>query len=169
MSARASSLALLGLGAALLLLGAAWLASGLASGKLEPDGFLLGLILLAVLASPFLAGGFFLWRRGLAEAAEEERRGQQRRLLDLVESHGQIRLSRVAQETRMPMGEVRRTLNELVGLGLFTGYVNWEEGMLYSRQAREVRTTRCPNCGGERQLVGQGVVRCPYCGVEIFL
>jgi DNA-directed RNA polymerase subunit RPC12/RpoP len=27
----------------------------------------------------------------------------------------------------------------------------------------------CPNCGGELELAGKGLITCPYCGAEIFL
>jgi tRNA(Ile2) C34 agmatinyltransferase TiaS len=61
-------------------------------------------------------------------------------------------------------------LHELVGMGLFAGYVNWDEGMLYSRQASELRQlSQCENCGGQLELAGKGVIRCPYCGTEYFL
>jgi DNA-directed RNA polymerase subunit RPC12/RpoP len=32
-----------------------------------------------------------------------------------------------------------------------------------------MKTTKCPNCGGEREVVGKGVVKCPYCGSELFV
>ena len=27
----------------------------------------------------------------------------------------------------------------------------------------------CPNCGGALELAGKGLIRCPYCGAEIFI
>ncbi len=29
--------------------------------------------------------------------------------------------------------------------------------------------TTCPNCGGQLELGGKGIIKCPYCGAEIFL
>ena len=28
---------------------------------------------------------------------------------------------------------------------------------------------KCPNCGGQLELTGKGVISCPFCGSEIFL
>jgi hypothetical protein len=58
----------------------------------------------------------------------------------------------------------------LVGLGVFTGYINWDDGVLFSAQASQLRDlTQCKKCGGAVKLVGKGVVKCPYCGTEYFL
>lgn len=52
----------------------------------------------------------------------------------------------------------------------FSGYINWDEGILYSAEAAALREAgRCPNCGGALALAGRGVIRCPHCGTEIFL
>ena len=59
---------------------------------------------------------------------------------------------------------------ELVNMGLYSGYINWSEGTLYSSEASELRTLdRCKNCNGQLELAGKGVIRCPYCGTEYFL
>jgi len=75
----------------------------------------------------------------------------------------------VAIEMNASRDEVKAWLYDLVGKGLFSGYVNWDEGVLYSRQASQLKTNRCPKCGGEVKLAGKGVVTCPFCGTEIFL
>ena len=28
---------------------------------------------------------------------------------------------------------------------------------------------KCPNCAGELELAGKGVIQCPFCGAEVFL
>ena len=58
---------------------------------------------------------------------------------------------------------------DLVHKGLFAGYINWDDGLLISRDAAQLRGNKCPNCGGEVDLAGKGVIQCPYCGAEIFL
>jgi len=66
--------------------------------------------------------------------------------------------------------EVQSMLYELVNMGLYSGYINWKEGTLYSSEASELRNLdRCKNCGGKLELAGKGVIRCPYCGTEYFL
>ena len=75
-----------------------------------------------------------------------------------------------AVELQVPRDEVKNWIYRLVGLGVFTGYINWDDGVLYSAQASKLRElTNCKKCGGEVKLVGKGVVKCPYCGTEYFL
>lgn len=95
---------------------------------------------------------------------------QQRKLLNIVKTQGQVTISDMVLELDGTYDQIKDWIYELVGRGLFSGYVNWEEGTLYSQQASELRgETRCKHCGGELDLAGKGVVRCPYCGTEYFI
>jgi DNA-directed RNA polymerase subunit RPC12/RpoP len=87
----------------------------------------------------------------------------------MVLTQGQVRVAEAALELSASRDQVKEWIYDLVGKGLFTGYINWDEGVLYSKQASEMGTNKCPNCGGQLELAGKGVVRCPYCGTEIFL
>lgn len=147
-----------------------WLVSGVVEGRLAPSGFALGLAMVVIfLVLPFLGAGSFLLLRGKAEEREFAEIEKEQRLLDMVQSQGQLRIASAALEMNLTRDQVRDYIYDLVGKGLFTGFINWQEGLLYAREAAEMRTTKCPNCGGERELVGKGVVRCPYCGVELFV
>jgi tRNA(Ile2) C34 agmatinyltransferase TiaS len=65
---------------------------------------------------------------------------------------------------------VQNQVHALVGMGVFSGYVNWDDGVLYSAEAANLRDLeRCKYCGGELKLVGKGVISCPFCGTEYFL
>ena len=50
-----------------------------------------------------------------------------------------------------------------------SGYIDWEKMTFYSEEASAVGSNQCPNCGGVREFVGKGVIKCPYCGVSLFI
>lgn len=140
-------------------------------GNLSSGAATLGLLIgLLVLVLPMVGVGVFMFWRGGKEAAAEAEADKQRTLLNIVKTRGQVAISDLVIELKSSRDEVNHMLHELVGMGLFAGYVNWDEGMLYSRQASELRKlTNCQHCNGELELAGKGVVRCPYCGTEYFL
>jgi hypothetical protein len=107
--------------------------------------------------------------RGRVYSARELRE-RQTRLAAIVTARGQIRMDDLAHELSAPGDLTRTWLYELVKRGEFSGYINWDEGILYSKEARHLTEAgRCPHCNGELSLAGKGVIRCRYCGSEIFL
>lgn len=148
-----------------------WIMFGVNEGNLEGSGAALGLtLLLGLIVLPLIGGGIFLWLRGNAEAQELAVISQQRKLLDMVKTRGQLNIDDAVLEMNSSRDKVQDHLHALVGRGLFTGYVDWDKGALYSVDARELsERSTCPNCGGQLELAGKGLIRCPYCGAEIFL
>ncbi len=132
-------------------------------------GVALGITCAVGLAIPLVGVGIFLFVKGRREAAEFAEVEKERRLLGMVQSQGQVQISDVALELDASRAQVKEWVYDLVHKELFAGYVNWDEGTLYSRDAAQLRGDKCPNCGGEVELAGKGVVQCPYCGAEIFL
>jgi DNA-binding Lrp family transcriptional regulator len=95
---------------------------------------------------------------------------RQRHLLGMIHAQGAVSLDEMTRELHVPEGLVREWIYELVQAGKFTGYLNWDEEMVYSREARSLRESgTCPNCGGAMGLAGKGVIRCDHCGTEVFL
>lgn len=158
-------------GILVMLLITAWLIAGLSGSDLEVSGAILGGALgFIVLGLPLVGGGLFLAFRGRKEAEQSERSRRQRRLLGTIETAGEISISDLAIELRTSPDGIREDLTHLVSLGLFAGYVDWDKGRLFARQASELRELKfCENCGGELSLGGKGLVVCPYCGAEYFL
>jgi tRNA(Ile2) C34 agmatinyltransferase TiaS len=110
-----------------------------------------------------------IWKGG-ADAKTAVHAQEQRQLLNIVQAHGQIAISEVVIEMDSTVDNVQSILYQLVGMGLYTGYINWDEGMLYSAQATNLRElTHCQHCNGQLKLAGHGIIRCPYCGTEYFL
>jgi hypothetical protein len=147
----------------------AWLLSGIAGEKLSSSGAILGFALALIVVLPLIGAGIYLMVKGQGEATELETIRKQRKILDMVLTQGKVRVSDVALELSASRDQVKVWIYDLVGKGLFSGYINWDEGVLYSREASQLKTDKCPNCGGKIELAGKGVVRCPFCGTEIFL
>jgi hypothetical protein len=152
------------------LIGVAWIGSSLAGGTLKVGGALVGGGLLAAVILPLWGVGIFMLIRSARESVEEAGRTELRKIVDILQSRGQVRVSDLAIELKSTRDDVQRRVHELVGLGIFSGYINWEEGVLYSSEAAGLRKLeKCRHCGGDLKLAGKGVITCPYCGTEYFL
>ncbi len=157
------------IGVLISLVAALFFGSGYASGRM-PSAMILGFgLVFIVVVLPLVGAGGFLFVKGRQEAATFAEVEKEKRVLNMVLTQGQVRVSEVALELNATRDQVKEWIYDLVGKGLFTGYINWDEGILYSKQASELGTNKCPNCGGQLELAGKGVVSCPYCGTEIFL
>lgn len=134
-------------------------------------GRILGLfIVLLVFVLPLGGGGLYLVTKGRQESIEYAEIAKQKTILNMVLAQGKVTLSEVALELNTPIDRVQDMVRDLVGKNLFSGAINWKDGVLYSRQASQMKADRkCPNCGGQVELVGKGVIQCPYCGAEVFL
>jgi len=132
-------------------------------------GFVLGAVLSIFIAVPFVGAGVYLVIRGRAEEAEMAVVGRQRKILDMVKTRGQVDITDLVFELNSTSDLVRDDIYKIVGMGLFTGYVNWDDGVLYSKEASQLTGNKCPNCGGEQEFAGKGVITCKYCGTDVFL
>jgi DNA-directed RNA polymerase subunit RPC12/RpoP len=161
---------LIGLGIIIFLGGsAASLMSTVTTAGGSLGGAVLGIIISVFVAVLPLAAGVYLLTQSRSEAAAQADMTRQRQILDMVKARGQIDIRDLVFELKTSTDQIRSDVYRLVGLGLFTGYVNWDKGMLYSREASQLTGNKCPNCGGEQQFAGKGVIACKYCGAEIFL
>jgi hypothetical protein len=142
-------------------------------GRLQGGGA--ALVMGCGLVVALLVGGFGVWflMQGRTEATQFAEVEKQKRILNIVQTQGTVLLSNMALEMNMPMDKVKSAIYDLVGKGLFTGYVDWKAGKLVSADAaalnQAVLTGKCPNCGAPQVVAGKGVVRCDYCGAEFFL
>lgn len=156
-------------GMIIALIAVVWLGTGLAQEKVSLDGAVLGFALAFIIVLPLVGAGIFLIVKGKQEEAELTQIRNQRKILDMVKTQGKVSISDVVLELGTNRDQVKAWIYDLVGKGLFSGYINWEDGILYSEDASKLKTNKCPNCGAQIELVGKGVTQCPFCGTEIFL
>lgn len=152
----------------------AWGLGGMAEGQLRGTGFaLLAALVLMVIVVPLVGGGLFMMTHGKAEEVEIAEIRKQQRLIGMIETQGTLSIGQAAVELNVSRDVLREYVYDLVGKGLFTGYIDWQGGRLVAQDAVQIQSAsangQCPNCGGQVELAGKGLVRCPYCGAEIFL
>ena len=153
------------------LLATALLLAQVSANETTITGALLGIFIVAIVfVLPLGGGGIYLLTKGQQEKVEYAEIARQKKILNMVLAQGKVTLSEVALELGAPRDQVEEMVRELVGKNLFSGAINWKDGVLYSKQASQMKADRkCPNCGGQVELAGKGVVACPYCGAEVFL
>ncbi len=121
-----------------------------------------------LLAGPLIALGLYTLNKGQGEAAEEKVIAKQRKLLNLVQTQGSVSLSVAAVELDVTREEIKQLVYDLVGKQLFSGYIDWDKQELHSVELSKVKSGACPKCGGKLEVAGKGLVKCPYCGSEVF-
>ncbi len=149
-------------------LGIVWGLANLCSG-LETSGFVFATALSVIVGLPFLGVGVFMLVQGRAEESKLAEVRKQKKILNMVLTQGQVSIAEAALELDVSRDQIKAWVYDLVGKGLFSGYINWDDGLLISRKAAELRGNQCPQCGGQVELSGKGVVSCSYCGTEVFL
>ena len=149
----------------------ALLGAQVAKNETTVTGAILGLFIVAIVfVLPLGGGGIYLLNKGRQEGVEYAEVAKEKKILNMVLAQGKVTLSDVALELNTPRDQVEDLVRDLVGKSLFSGAINWQDGVLWSKQATEMKADRkCPNCGGQVELAGKGVIKCPFCGSEVFL
>ena len=133
----------------------------------------LGIAVCVVPAAVIAGFGVWFTMQGKGEATQFAEVEKEKKILNMVSTQGTVQIGNVALETGMTLDQVKNAIYDLVGKGLFTGYVDWKGGKLVSADAavinQAVITGKCPNCGAPQVVGGKGVIRCEYCGAEFFI
>jgi ribosomal protein S27AE len=148
----------------------AWAGTALMTDETTGGGMILGILLALIVLTPIFGVGAYLFRSGTAEKSQFAVVQQERKILNMVLAQGQVTVGELVAELQAPRDTVEDMIRDLVGKQLFSGAINWEKGVLYSVESQALTEGRhCPNCGGELEFAGKGLIVCPYCGSEVFL
>jgi DNA-directed RNA polymerase subunit RPC12/RpoP/predicted transcriptional regulator len=156
--------------AVLLVAFGAWASVALMTSETTSGGLVLGMVIALAVLGPVFGIGAYVFRKGTAEQTEFASVQQEKKILNMVLTQGQVTIAELVAELEAPRESVEEMIRNLVGKQLFSGAINWEKGILYSVESQELTADRkCPNCGGELTFAGKGLIACPYCGSEVFL
>ncbi|MFZ4658318.1 MAG: hypothetical protein ACOYNY_14980 [Caldilineaceae bacterium] len=156
--------------AVLLVTFGAWASVALMTSETTSGGLVLGMVIALAVLGPVFGIGAYVFRKGTAEQTEFASVQQEKKILNMVLTQGQVTIAELVAELEAPRESVEEMIRNLVGKQLFSGAINWEKGILYSVESQELTADRkCPNCGGELTFAGKGLIACPYCGSEVFL
>ena len=165
-SGRIVGLILMVVSAVLLLVFGLWMFTA----EITSDGQVLGLLLSLLVLAPIFAVGLYLMRQGTAEQKQYANVTQEKKLLNMVLTQGQVTIPEIMAALPASRDEVEDMIRDLVGKQLFSGAIDWKSGILYSVESQKlVGEHKCPNCGGDLAFAGKGLIVCPYCGSEVFL
>lgn len=155
------------LGSAVLLLAfVGWLLTE----EVTAGGTVLGIFVALAVMAPVFGIGFYLFRKGTVEKSQFAQVEQEKKILNMVLTQGQVTMNELVTELQQPRDAIEDMIRDLVGKRLFSGAINWDKGIFYSvESASLVNDRKCPNCGSQVEFAGKGLVRCPHCGSEVFL
>src|SRR2546421_4920714 len=175
-SGRIIGLALIVLGIIIVVVTAIWVygASNASNGvQLNTGGAALTIGCALLIGAIVAIFGVWFLMQGRSETTQFAQVEKEKRILNIIATQGTVQLPNLSLEMNMPMDQVKAAIYDLVGKGLFTGYVDWKAGKLVSADAAVINdavlTGKCPNCGAPQVVGGKGVIRCEYCGAEFFL
>ncbi|MFO7633697.1 MAG: hypothetical protein R6W76_14230 [Caldilinea sp.] len=156
--------------AVLLLVFGLWVLTAFSTDETTSGGGILGLLLALLVMAPLFGIGAYLFRKGGQEQTEYAFVAKEKQILNAVLTRGQVTISELIADMQLPREEIEKMIQDLVGKQLFSGAINWEKGVLYSVESQKLTGDhKCPNCGGDLQFAGKGLIVCPYCGSQVFL
>ena len=150
---------------------AAFVFTGLSAGKLEGLGpVILGLGFFGLMpALLFGTLGAIYLRQHRLESGKQREANLQEEILQRVMTRGSLKFDELAQELKVTPQAIEEAIYNVVGMQLFTGYVNWPGREIIAMEAEQISGDKCPNCGGAIELAGKSMARCKYCGTQVFL
>jgi hypothetical protein len=87
-----------------------------------------------------------------------------------VKSRGYASLDELAQTLDTDVAAIRELVYQLADLQVFSGYADWQSGVLYAAEDKKLRLLRlCQYCNRDIRLEGHGRITCAHCGTEYFL
>ena len=149
---------------------AGWTAAVASSGT-TGGGLVLGLFLALVVCAPLLGIGYYLWRKGQQEEGDFAQVAQERKILNMVLTQGQVSVQELIVELQQPR-EKRRGDGPQPGrqAALQRRHRLGKRDALQRRQPETDRRTQLPQLRAARSSwPAKGWSNAPGAGSEVFL
>ena len=127
---------LIAAGFILAIMAGLWLALQLAQGIMRADEAALGAAVAFLPAAALVVTGLYLRVRGRRQVAPLSATEQQRNLVDLLNQRQQITVHEMARSLGVDETTLRDLVEQLIGLEVFAGYVDWQAGMMYANRPK---------------------------------
>lgn len=170
-SVRRLGIALSVIGFAIAVTAGLILAVRFSRGETEMGGVIVSAAAVFIPVGLLVAAGIYLYVRQAPreEAEPESTMPQQREIVVWLNSQSQVRIADVARTMSIDVEQVERMVHELISLRVFSGYVNWQAGVLVRIDADRLRAMqRCQTCDSPLDLASNSGA-CSVCQTEYFL
>lgn len=113
-----------------------WFAVQIVQGTMEPGEAARAAVLLFIPVGTLVLAGIYLRTRQKSVVEPESMVEKQRHLVDLLNVRGTVPVSEMAAALQVDEGTLRELVEQLIRLEIFTGQVDWDNGVMYAAPAR---------------------------------
>lgn len=151
-------------------LGSVWLALRPTTLIEDPSLFLVAVGVFAVVFALMISGGYLFLKASTTQPEASPAMELPLQLLDYLRQHGEISVADMADALQVPLEAVHHSLDELLSLQLFTGYVRADGHHLCAvpRPVLEAMQA-CLVCATPLSMGQKGHTACPQCGTSYYL
>lgn len=89
------------------------------------------------------------------------------RLFTILKDRQEMSFAEIGEALGVSEQEAHLAVRHLITKKLFTGYVNWAEGIVYPRPDMTFEEATCPACGSVVKTTPRGTKKCAACGAEL--
>lgn len=130
---------------------------------------LISAVIIFLLIAPLFGFGIYRY----AKSTQEERTSlaeemeKPRQLLDILKEKGQADIRFLSDELHSNPEEIKAMIADLTALQLFSGIVNWEDGLIAMVDPDLLQLIDiCKNCQNPIEIKEATVTICTHCGTE---
>lgn len=113
-----------------------WFAVQIVQGTMEPGEAARAAVLLFIPVGALVLAGIYLRTRQKSVVEPESMVEKQRHLVDLLNVRGTVPVSEMAAALQVDEGTLRELVEQLIRSEIFTGQVDWDNGVMYAAPAR---------------------------------